>query len=279
MELEQLRQLETIAQTGSISAAAKRMNISQPALSRSMKRLESEFGMELFTRTKNSSTLNDAGRTAVELAQSVIAEAERMRTSLKSLADSRRQMRIVSCAPAPLWKALPAFSELAPDAIVSTELVPSQDALHMLLEQRAAYAILPFAPQEPHIFSFPFMTERLFASLPQHHAFAKEASVRAEQLDGETFLLFEGIGIWRPTVEQAMPNAHFVTQKDYVIYQELSRTSPLPGFATDLSRDTRNTKGRILVPFEDTWARKTFHLCAVSPEHMDWLKLRLTAQA
>ena len=51
MELEQMRQLDAIARRGTISAAAEELHLSQPALSRSIRRLERELGQELFDRT------------------------------------------------------------------------------------------------------------------------------------------------------------------------------------------------------------------------------------
>ena len=50
MELEQLRQLDAIARRGTMSAAARALHLSQPALSRSLARLEAELGQPLFDR-------------------------------------------------------------------------------------------------------------------------------------------------------------------------------------------------------------------------------------
>ena len=50
---------------GTISAAAEKLHLTQPSLSRSMKRLETDLGQELFDRTRNHVELNEAGRLAV----------------------------------------------------------------------------------------------------------------------------------------------------------------------------------------------------------------------
>lgn len=77
MELEQLRQLAAIQKCGTISAAAEECHLTQPSLSRSMRRLETERGAELFTRTRNRVELNEAGRTACEYARGVLAVEQR----------------------------------------------------------------------------------------------------------------------------------------------------------------------------------------------------------
>ena len=69
VELEQLRQLDAIAREGTMSAAARVLHISQPALSRSLGRLETELGLQLFDRAGRRLVFNDAGRVAFEHAR------------------------------------------------------------------------------------------------------------------------------------------------------------------------------------------------------------------
>ncbi len=64
-ELNQLEQLLTVAECGTLSAAAEKLHLSQPALSRSMQRLEAELSVPLFSRQKNKIALNENGRLAV----------------------------------------------------------------------------------------------------------------------------------------------------------------------------------------------------------------------
>lgn len=59
IELYQLEQLITIAQSGTISKAAEKLLISQPGLTRSIQRLEEDLDLKLFDRTKNKITLNE----------------------------------------------------------------------------------------------------------------------------------------------------------------------------------------------------------------------------
>ena len=56
MELDQLRQMIAIEEAGTMSAAADVLSLSQPALSRSVQRLEAELGAELFDRGRNRAT-------------------------------------------------------------------------------------------------------------------------------------------------------------------------------------------------------------------------------
>ena len=62
MELRQLEYFVRIADTGSINEAARKLNMSQPPLSYSLRQLEGELGAELFTRSAKGVELTAAGR-------------------------------------------------------------------------------------------------------------------------------------------------------------------------------------------------------------------------
>ncbi len=53
MDIRQLKHLDALANTGSFTAAAKKLNMAQPALSQSIKRLELSLGVTLINRTSN----------------------------------------------------------------------------------------------------------------------------------------------------------------------------------------------------------------------------------
>ena len=61
MELRQLKNFYTVAKAGNLTQAAIELNISQPALSISIKKLEEELGIKLFRRNTYKITLSDEG--------------------------------------------------------------------------------------------------------------------------------------------------------------------------------------------------------------------------
>ena len=66
MELRQLQYVIKIAECGTMLKAAQELYISQSGLTRSLKTLEKELGMELFDRINNRLILNEYGKTVVE---------------------------------------------------------------------------------------------------------------------------------------------------------------------------------------------------------------------
>ncbi len=77
MELRILKYFLTLCETGSITAAARELNLTQPALSRQLKNLEEEMGDRLFIRDKKGITLTDAGVYLNKRALDIVHLAER----------------------------------------------------------------------------------------------------------------------------------------------------------------------------------------------------------
>ena len=74
IEIYLLEQLAAFAEYGTLSKAAEQLHISQPALSRSMKKLESEIGVTLFIRDSKKISLNETGVLAASLARSQVEQ-------------------------------------------------------------------------------------------------------------------------------------------------------------------------------------------------------------
>ncbi|MCI9129520.1 MAG: LysR family transcriptional regulator [Eggerthellaceae bacterium] len=281
MELEQLEQLTVIAECGTLSKAAEQLHISQSALSRSIQRLEAELDCPLFSRTKNHMSLNDAGAIALEHARSVLAEATRLKEAIAEHSRKRFTLHVSSCAPAPLWRMVPVIGERSPELLVVPKLDSLKAIQRDLMSGIIDMAILPFDLRLPNTIAIPFMSEDLRAALPEGHALANRSSIKLSELDGETFLMYHGVGFWREVLEKHVPNAHYVLQDDYLIFSQLSQTSPLPGFITDASETERFVGNRRIVPIEDADAHATYHLTMLSQNDRwsdlaEWIGKRLT---
>ena len=103
-EIYQLEQLLAFAECGTLSGAAERLHLSQPALSRSMQRLEAELQVPLFDRQKNKIEFNENGRMAAEYARQVMEKCQDMISRVQAFDRSQRTILLGSCAPAPLWR-------------------------------------------------------------------------------------------------------------------------------------------------------------------------------
>jgi DNA-binding transcriptional LysR family regulator len=86
LTLDQLRMLIAVAETGSFSAAARRLGRVQSAVSQSVQALEATLGLALFDRGERTPKLSDAGRALVADARRVVDGAESLRAHAESIA-------------------------------------------------------------------------------------------------------------------------------------------------------------------------------------------------
>lgn len=262
MELEQLRQLDAIERCGTMSAAARELSISQPALSRSIQRLEAELGQSLFDRSGNRAEINAVGRVAVEHARAVLREERLLRDAVDEAARRPRALRVATCAPAPLWR----LTELAvgelPDVLLQSETRSEEDVREQTLNGLADLGIVAHPVMLPTLSCTLLMTENLSVCVPEGHELAGRDYVSYHDLDGRDFLLLEDIGSWRDVVDSHIPNAHLVVQRDREVFQQLIRTTRMLYFVTDVRQNALDVPGRVTVPISDAAAHATFYLLA-----------------
>ena len=264
MELEQMRQLDAIARCGTISAAAEEQHLSQPALSRSIKRLERELGQELFDRTHNSATLNDAGRLAVDHARNLLRDERMMLGAFADLARRQRTLLVGTVAPAPVWHLTALTVERFPGTLLNPVTLPEDEVERRLMNRSVDLAVTLRPQILPTMRSTRIMTEDLYAFLPKGHHLATRDTVSFADLDGESFLVLSEVGFWMDMLRNNMPHANIVEQADRLVFEQLVRTTELLGFVTNVTQEIREGFNRVAVPISDADAHATFFLSALS---------------
>lgn len=261
LETNQLSQLITVADTKTLSKAAEILHISQPALTRSIQKLESELNVTLFDRQKNKITLNKTGKLAVSHARRILADVEQMTQSIQAFERSLHTISIGSCAPAPIVELLYYLTEKFATMTFSSETV-NPDSLVLGLKNNTYQIIITNSPvKDSEICCREFCREQLFLTIPPAHPLAaKKDGIFADELAGETMLLFKEIGIWESFIKAKMSQTDFIIQDRDDAFNALIRASALPAFATNLTLKRNDRRqNRIIIPFLDDEAKMTFY--------------------
>ena len=262
-ELNQLHQLVTIDDSGTISKASEIVHISQPALTRSMQKLESEWDVTLFDRQKNKVTLNKTGELAVQYARRILNDVDNMTRTVQAFERSLRTISVGSCAPGPLMELYPILTERFPGMTISSE-IRNLDILMPELKKNTYHLIITDHPiEEPHILCREFRIEQLYLTVSPAHPLAdRHDGIYLEDLAGETMLLYKEIGIWSNLVETKMSQTKFILQDQDEAFVSLIQASALPAFATNLTLDNNNRRqNRVILPILDPEASITFYCC------------------
>lgn len=279
MEFDQLEQLVAIERHGTLSAAAAELHVSQPALSRSIQRLETELGQPLFDRHGRSATLNDAGRIALDYAHQILRDQRLMRQALDDHARRERALTVATVAPAPLWHLTALLIERYPGLPLFSQTQDQASIEQAILNGDADLGIALRPLMLPTVRHCRLMTESLSVCLPQAHPLASAASLSAEELDGEEFLLFQQIGFWQGFCDTHFPHSKFLVQEDRMVFEQMLSSTQLLYFVTDAPSLSNNVPpGRVVVPLRDNDAHATYYLLSregARPEvsdAFDWVR-------
>ena len=265
LEICQLQQLLSVAEYGTLSAAAEAIHLSQPSLSRSMKKIEEDLRVTLFDRQKNKITLNENGKLAVECARKVLDQLQQMESQVRSFDRSRRTILVGSCAPAPLWTITPALSDLYPDMTISSEMRDSEVLLRGLREGIYQLIVLPCQMEEDGLSCVKYEEEHLFFSLPPAHPLSGCSALHLSDMNGETMLLRNRLGFWNSVAGGKMADTRVLVQEDFA-FNELVKSSALPCFTSDLAIRREGTPpNRVNIPILDEEANVTYY-CLYRPE-------------
>lgn len=260
MEFEQLRQLDAIEREGTMSAAANALHISQPALSRSIQRLEAELGQELFEHRRGHVQLNEAGRVAVDWSRQILRDERLMRDAIDEVARKARTLRVGTVAPAPLWHLTSLMVERYPQETLTSNTAAEKDIEPGVIDGTFDLGIMYEKPTSPLLRRCELMHENLSVSLPPNHPLAARRSVTSSDLVGQSFLILTNIGFWRDRVNESIPNATYIEQDDQNVFGQLARSTPYCTFVTDAPYMGGMPAGRAIVPITSPDAHATFYL-------------------
>jgi DNA-binding transcriptional LysR family regulator len=200
LNLKSLESFRAIMQTGSATAAAKQMGLTQPGISRLLASLEQEIGYALFYREHSRLIPTDE-------ASRLDAEIELLLSSTsRFLALARNMHRIDSgsltiVAPAsfssgPLADALASFIRRYPAISVSLDSHSPQQARDLVAQRSIDCGFIQLPEQHPGLISYPILQSPMVCAVPAQHALAAQSSIALAQLASEPLIM---LGKGRPS--------------------------------------------------------------------------------
>ncbi len=194
MEFHQLRYFIAAAEDLSISAAAKRLHVTQPALSRQIGVLEAELGVALFDRIRKRIYLTEAGRFFLPKARQIVCDAETSAQQLREqYGKARRTLRLGFLAPFLDDLVVPAvreFRQRHPKAQVSLFELPPRAQLDRLRNHELDAAILGNISESDRAFfnTRTLSRHKMAALVSEDHALAKKKVIKLAALKDERWV-------------------------------------------------------------------------------------------
>lgn len=193
MELDQLRYFLRVAERGNFTRAAEDLVISQPALSRSIQKLEEELGQPVFERKTRSVSLTEAGILLQSRAQQILTIVEDTKAEITDDGQSGRVRvgAIPTIAPYFLPSLLRQFSSEFPKAALIVQENTTDALLKSCTQGEIDLAILALPVPAKYLEVEELFEEELLLVLPPEHSLVNKAKIRLSDVEPFPFVLLD----------------------------------------------------------------------------------------
>jgi DNA-binding transcriptional LysR family regulator len=208
MDLQLLRSLLAIADTGSITEAADRIGLTQPALSRRLQQLESYLGADLLSRGRKGTELTEIGRLVVAEARGLVNRFDHLREQVRAHQGLEGgSVRIGGGATAVsfvLPKAIARFRQEHPGIRFQLKEAGSIEVAGDVISGRLELGLVTLPVQARELQIWPLLTDKIVLVAPRDHPLASQGEIDAQALDGLAFVGFEADTAVRQIIDAAL---------------------------------------------------------------------------
>jgi DNA-binding transcriptional LysR family regulator len=224
VEIRQLRAFVAIAESGTFTAGALRVHVTQAAISMQIRQLETEIGAKVFVRAPRHVILTEAGEQLLRRARHILREHDAALDEIAELAGAERgRLRIGSASAMVLTEQLPAILKELRKQHPAAEIAVTSGTSEVLVDQILAgevdIAFVSLPVDERGIKTERLSEDQLVAIASPRHKLAKQRTVSAYTLAGERLILGERGGNTRRLIDQFFAQAGVTLR----VAMELSR--------------------------------------------------------
>jgi LysR family transcriptional regulator, hca operon transcriptional activator len=193
MELRHLRYFIAVAETGSLTVAAeRRLFTSQPSLSRQIRDLEEEVGVDLFSRSARGVELTAAGKAFLDHARLALSQVDAATEAARRAAQPSKQVFALGFLTGQEMTWLPRAMQVLRDELPNVDVTVSSHYSPDLADAVARGKLdLAFLRAEPgYDLDYRVVSrEKLIVLMPSDHRLTERTSIRPEDFVGEPFIL------------------------------------------------------------------------------------------
>ncbi|MDV2996894.1 MAG: Hca operon transcriptional activator HcaR [Chroococcidiopsis sp. SAG 2025] len=203
MELRQLQYFLAVAEDLNFGRAAARLQIAQPPLSRQIRQLEDELGVELFRRSKRRVELTEAGIAFVEEARQILAQVEQGVLVAQRASRGEIGRLVVGFEGSSTYDVIPmslkVYRERFPEVDLAVYAMTTEEQIQALLEGRIGIGFVISPINDKRLAIETILHESLVLAIPENHPLATRTKVRVRELESEPFITFQrdrGCGLY-----------------------------------------------------------------------------------
>lgn len=210
MTIRHLKIFITVAETGKMSLAAKKLYLTQPTISQAIRELEEHYDVRLFDRLSKRLYITEEGKHLLALARNAVQTFEdleqQMQTETKT--EHFRIGATVTVGSCMLPSLLNDFEHARPLTDTFSYIGNTQVIEEKLLSSELDVGIVEGVIKSPDLISLPMVEDSLVLACSSQHPFAEKISFTASDLNGQDFVMREKGSGTRELFEKYLRSNH-----------------------------------------------------------------------
>ena len=197
MTLHQLKIFEAVAEHLNITKASEKVRISQPSVTKQLRRLEQEYGLKFYVKSGRGIKLTQEGQLFQVTVKPILEQVEGLKRTFENrVAEGRSKSLIVGSSPSPaaffLSAVLRSFVELHPTVHPTLRTGYPHAIKEMILNAEVDIALTITLPDHPQIIAEPIHSEEIVAVVSSRHPLAKKKRLDEAELAQAPFVIMKG---------------------------------------------------------------------------------------
>lgn len=193
--MQQIEALILLIEEGSFSRAARKMSLTQPAITKHIRNLEEALGTKVANRSNMGISLTLEGQIFYEYAKKIIRLRNDAKERIQKLSQSESGAIHLSASTIPATYILPSvlsgFCKGHPDIRVFMRTNDSEETLTMVLNNQAEIGFVGKDSGNRKIVSEPLWKDRLILAVSPDHPFSRAARITLDMLRGQPLIIRE----------------------------------------------------------------------------------------
>jgi LysR family transcriptional regulator, low CO2-responsive transcriptional regulator len=195
IDSRQLKAFVCLAKHENFTLAAKELNLTQSAVSHSMKALEQDLGCKLIDRLGKKALLTQAGEQLYIYSQKILDQMAQARVSIENLNHwGQPRLRVVASSTICeylLPSVLKSIKSDFPTSIINLHSRDSQDSINLLRSGKVDIAIAMKPKSETQLEFRPWFQDQLSFLVSKEHSWAQQGKVKRDEIPDQQYILYD----------------------------------------------------------------------------------------
>jgi DNA-binding transcriptional LysR family regulator len=197
MTLHQLKFFEAVAEHLNITNVSRKLQVSQPSVSKQLRLLEQEYGLKFYVKSGRGIKLTQEGQLFQVTVKPILEQVEGLKRTFENrVAEGRAKSLVVGSSPSPaaffLSAVLKSFVELHPTVHPTLRTGYPHAIKEMILNAEVDIALTITLPDHPQIIAEPIHSEEIVAVVSSRHPLAKKGRLNEAELAQAPFVIMKG---------------------------------------------------------------------------------------